>query len=132
MSKIYMTKKQNEERRRLHWLNLYDERPVFAVFPNIEKIVIAYEIIHKSVFGNQKETHTLTYSPNSQADFIIECLNGECTSGYFDLKNVISTMICKKLSISEGTLDCKGSEAPDHLYQSCSGTLTYKISIAYK
>lgn len=60
-----MTKKQNEERRRLHWLNLYDERSVSAVFPNIEKIVIAYEIIHKSVFGNQKETHTLTYSPNS-------------------------------------------------------------------
>ena len=113
-------------------MNLYDERLVSVVFPNVEKIVIAYEVIHKSVFGNQKETHTSTYSPNSQANFIIECLNGECTSGYFDLKNVISTMDREKISISEGKLDCKGSEAPDHIRQSCSGTLTYKISIEYK
>lgn len=94
--------------------------------------MIEYEVIHKSILGDPNQPNTLTYSPNSQANFIIECLNGECTSGYFDLKNVISTMVCKKLSISEGTLDCKGSEAPDHLYQSCFGTLTYKISIAYK
>lgn len=127
-----MTRKQNEERRRQNWLSLYDERLVSAVFPEIEKIVIEYEVIHKSVFGNQKETHTSTYSPNLQANFIIECLNGECTSGYFDLKNVISTMVCENLSTSEGTLDCKGSEAPDHPYQSCSGTLIYKINITYK
>jgi hypothetical protein len=127
-----MTRKQNEERRRQNWLNLYDERLVSVVFPNVEKIVIEYEVIHKSVFGNQKETHTSTYSPNLQAHFIVKCLNGECTSGYFDLKNVISTMEREKISISEGTLDCKGSEAPDHLYQRCSGTLNYKISIGYK
>lgn len=126
-----MTRKQNEERRRQNWLNLYDVRTISAVFPNIEKIVIEYEVIHKSVFGNQKETHTLTYSSNSQANFIIECLNDECTSGYFDLKNVISTMACEKLSTSEGILDCKGSEAPDHIRQSCSGTLTYNVNVAY-
>lgn len=101
-----MTRKQNEERRRQNWLNLYDERLVSAVFPNIEKMVIEYEVIHKSVFGNQKRTHTSTYSPNSRANFIIECLNGECTSGYFDLKNVISTIVCKKLSTLEGRLNC--------------------------
>ena len=127
-----MTRKQNEERRRQNWLNLYDVRTISAVFPNIEKIVIEYEVIHKSVFGNQKETHTLTYSSNSQANFIIECLNGECTSGYFDLKNVISTMVCEKLSTFEGTLNCTGSEAPDHIYQRCSGNLSYNISIEYK
>ena len=132
MPKQYMTRKQNEERRRRNWLNLYDERLVSAVFPNIENIVIEYEVIHKSIFGVLNENKIITLSPNSQANFIIKCLNGECTSGYFDLKNVISTMACEKLSTSEGTLDCKGSEAPDHLYQSCSGTLTYKISIAYK
>ena len=127
-----MTRKQNEERRRQNWLNLYDERLVSVVFPNVEKIVIEYEVIHKSIFGVLNENKITTLSPNSQANFIIECLNGECTSGYFDLKNVISTMVCEKLSTSEGKLDCKGSEAPDHLYQRCSGTLTYKISIGYK
>jgi hypothetical protein len=127
-----MTRKQNEERRRQNWLSLYDERRVSAVFPNIEKIVIEYEVIHKSILGDPNQPNTLTYSPNSQANFIIECLNGECTFGYFDLKNVISTMACEKLSTSEGTLDCKGSEAPDHPYQSCSGTLIYKINITYK
>lgn len=132
MPKQYMTRKQNEELRSQRWLFLYDERLVSSVFPNVEKIVIEYEIEHKSIFGDSKKTESTTYSPNSKANFIFECLNGECTSFYFDLKNVISTMVCEKLSTSEGTLDCKGSEAPDHLYQSCSGTLTYKISIEYK
>lgn len=93
--------------------------------------MIEYEVIHKSIFGDSKQPNTLTYSPNSQANFIIKCLNGECTSGYFDLKNVISTMDREKISISEGTLDCKGSEAPDHISQSCSGTLTYNVNVAY-
>lgn len=132
MPKSYMTRKQNEERRRQNWLNLYDERLVSAVFPNVEKLVIEYDITHTSIFGVLNENKITTLSPNSQANFIIECLNGECTFGYFDLKNVISKMVRERLSTSEGSLDCKGSEAPDHLYQSCSGILTYKISIEYK
>lgn len=40
-------------------------------------------------------------------------------------------MVCKQLSTSEGILVCKGSEAPDHISQSCSGTLTYNVNVAY-
>lgn len=40
-------------------------------------------------------------------------------------------MTCENLSTSEGTLDCKGSEAPDLISQSCSGTLTYNVNVAY-
>ena len=132
MSKQYMTRKQNEELRSQRWLFLYDERLVSSVFPNVEKIEIDYEVEHISIFGNKKENNTCTYSPKSKANFIFECLNGECTSFYFNLKNVIYTMVRECEKFVEGSLNCEGSEAPDHIYQKCTGILTYKISLEYK
>ncbi len=94
--------------------------------------MIEYEVIHKSIFGVLNENKIITLSPNSKANFIFECLNGECTSFYFDLKNVIYTMARECEKFVEGSLNCEGSEAPDHIYQKCTGILTYKISIEYK
>lgn len=41
-------------------------------------------------------------------------------------------MVREKLSTSEGTLNCGGREATDHIYQSYSGASTNKIRMEYK
>lgn len=127
-----MTRKENEELRRQRWMFLYDDRLISTVFPNVERIEIEYEIEHKSIFGNNKRRDSTAYIPNSKANFFFECLNDECTSFYFDLKNIIYTMVRECNKFVEGSLNCEGSEAPDHMYQRCTGTLTYRISIEYK
>lgn len=132
MRSRYLTEDQNEKRRQQNWLNRCDRRHISEAYPNVNKIVIEYEIEHRSVFGEVNEIHTSAYTPDSESTFIIECLNRECTSGIFDLKDDIFSMVREKSSDYEGEQRCTGSEAPDHMYQSCSGKVKYKIHIDYK
>lgn len=132
MRKGYLTEAQNEKRRQQNWLNHYDRRQISEVYPDVNKIVIEYEVEHRSVFGEVNEKHISTQYPDFESTFIIECLNRECTSGIFDLKDDIYSMVREKISDYEGEQRCTGSEAPDHMYQSCSGKVKYKIHIDYK
>lgn len=74
----------------------------------------------------------MTCKPTHTCVFEVNYLNRECTCGYFDLKDDVWNMVRGKEIERTGTIDCKGSEAPDHMYQSCGGSLEYKITIAYK
>lgn len=96
------------------------------------RIQISYDVEHRSTFGISKETHTATYKPDHSNNFTIACLNRECTCGFFDMKDEIRRMIYSKQSDYSGEIGCEGSEAPDHMSQSCGGTLKYTIIVAYK
>ena len=129
----YMTDAQLErlklEQRRM----LYsDTRRVEEVFPEIEKIEINYYIHHGSAFGVQNEQHSWLIKPEYQAVFVIDCLNRECSSVGFDLKNEIWSMYRTKQEEKTGTMCCEGQEAPDHPEQRCSGKLEFSIKIVYK
>lgn len=132
MARNYMTKRQNEEQKRNLQMALYDQRRISEVYPDVEQIQIAYEVEHGSVFGISKENQTATYKPEYTNNFMIDCLNRECTYGFFDLKNEIWSMVHTKQTELSGEMNCKGSEAPDHMYQSCAGSLKYTITITYK
>lgn len=129
----YMTEAQfaklKQEQLRYRYL---DTRKVEEVFPDIEKIEISYHLQHRSAFGTQNKHNTWTVSPNSQAVFVFDCLNRECSSFGFDLKNVIESMYRLHQNESSGEMRCDGQEAPDHPEQSCGGTLEYTIHIEYK
>lgn len=132
MARKYMTERQNEEQKRKLRMALYDHRRISEAYPDIEQIQIAYEVEHRSAFGISKENHTATYKPDHTNNFMIDCLNRECTTGFFDLKSEIWSMMRTKKAELSGEMRCKGSEAPDHMYQSCDGSLKYTIIITYR
>lgn len=127
-----MTERQNEEQKRKKRMALYDTRRISEVYPEVEQIQIAYEVEHGSVFGSRKENHTVIYRPDHTCNFKVECLNPECTYGFFDLKNEVWSMIHSEQTELSSEMNCEGSESPDHMYQRCDGRLKYKVTISYR
>lgn len=133
MYRKYMTETQFERFKRDQLKDRYmDVKRVEELFPDIEHIVISYHLYHGSAFGVQNEDRVWTIKPDDQAVFVIDCLNRECTSSGFDLKNEIYSMRRDSLNEKSGEMSCNGQEAPDHPEQSCEGTLSYTIKITYK
>lgn len=132
MRRGYVTDRENEEQKRRTRCLLLDGRLISEVYPEVKQIVVEYAVEHRSAFGIGKNTRTETWAPSHKCVFEVDCLNRECTCGYFNLKEEVRSMICGKETERTGNTNCKGSEAPDHLYQSCGGSLKYKITIHYK
>ena len=129
----YMTSKENERRKREHFIFIHSNaKKIEKVFPDVESIEIFYLNEHNCIFGNSKKEGTLTYTPQSEDVFVIDCLNPECTSFGYDLKNEIRTMIGEHKTELTGERNCEGQEAHDHPEQNCGGSLKYAIRIFYK
>lgn len=129
----YITSARNERRKQEHYDFLYsDARKIEKVFPDVERIEILYLNEHKCIFGNTKKEDKLTLTPQSEDIFVIDCLNSECTSFGYDLKNDIRTMISEHKTELTGKRNCEGQEAHDHPEQSCGGSLNYTIKVIYK
>ena len=133
MHRNHMTKAQFEsfKREQVRYRNMGVGR-VEELFPDIEQIMISYHLYHGSAFGIQNEDRVRTIKPDNLAVFVINCLNKECTSFGFDLRNDIYAMQREHLTVKSGEIRCEGQEAPDHPEQSCDGKLTYTIKIIYK
>ena len=128
-----MTEAQFEKLKREQLLIRYmDTRRIEEVFPDIASIVILYQLHHSSAFGSRNEERTWNVNLQSQMCFVIDCLNHECTSAGFDLKNEIYSMRRSHQTKLSGEMLCEGQVAPDHPEQSCDGTLKYTIKIQYK
>lgn len=128
-----MTTVENERRKREYYNLLYsDTRRMEEVFPDIERIEITYHNHYKSFLGENSKEGELSYTAQSGVIFVIPCLNPECSTVGFDLKNDIYSMKREHLTEFTGSRDCEGQEAPDHPEQSCGGSLKYTIKIFYK
>lgn len=133
MDRRYMTEKQFEKLKREQMQARYmDSRKIADVFPDIERIEISYKLHHDSAFGSQHRENTWTINPQDRMCFILECLNRECSSAGFDLKNEIYSMRRDHLTEKSGEMRCDGQEAPDHPEQSCECSLKYTIKVLYK
>lgn len=133
LMRTYMTDKQNEEQksrqRSLHYSLL---RVISDIYPTVDKITIRYKQIYRSAFGTSEYENEQKYTSSSRNNFLVKCLNRECTSIGYDLRDEVEDMIYSRESSREGNIDCNGSEAPDHLYQSCGSSLHYYIQITFK
>ena len=90
MFRKHMTEAQFEKlKREQSRMRYMDTRRVEDVFPDIESIVIVYHLHHGSAFGNQDKEVTWTVNMKFQMTFVLKCLNRECTSPGFDLKDEI-------------------------------------------
>ena len=128
-----MTEQENErrksEQRSWYYSQLY---AISDFYPAVESITISYHQVYRSAFGTTDKENVLHYDATSRDNFLIDCLNRECTCIGYDLKDIISDMVVRKETNKEGKLDCEGSEAPDHIYQRCGSSLCYEITIKYK
>lgn len=133
MYRKHMTEAQFEKmKREQHRLRYMDMRRIEEVFPDIVSIETRYQLHHGSAFGSQDKEGTWDVNLQSQMCFVIDCLNRECTSAGFDLKNEIYAMRRDHLTEKSGEMRCDGQEAPDHPEQSCDGQLKYTIKIVFK
>lgn len=133
MYRKHMTEAQFDQlkREQMKYRHM-DVGTVGKVFPDIEKILISCHLYHGSAFGVQNVDMERVITPESQAVFVIDCLNRECTSSGFDLKNEIYAMQRNHTVEKTGEMECEGQEAPDHPEQSCDGKLDYTIKITYR
>lgn len=127
-----MTDRENEEQKRRTRFLLQDRRFISEVYPGVEQIVIEYAVEHRSAFGISHDARTMICTSSHTCVFEVDCLNRECTCGYFNLKEEVWDMVHKKETSRSGEMACEGSEATDHMYQSCGGCLRYQITITYK
>ena len=133
MYRKYMTDAQfNQLKREQLHIRYMDTRRIIEVFPNIASIEIHYILNYGSVFGSQEKEGTWNINLQSQMDFTIDCLNRECSSAGFNLKNEFYAMYRDLLTVKSGEMYCDGQEAPDHPEQTCSCHLKYTIKIIYK
>lgn len=133
MYRKHMTEAQFEKmKREQHCLRYMDTRRIEEVFPDIASIKISYQLQHSSAFGSQDKEGTWNVNLQSQMCFVLDCLNRECTSAGFDLKDEIYSMRRNHQAEKSGEMRCEGQEAPDHPEQSCDGHLKYTIKISYR
>lgn len=127
-----MTEEQSRKLKREIWRNIHNGIRIEQLYPNVEAIDIQYVLDHTSFAGKSHEERTWHVTPQSEIAFLIECLNRECTSIGFDLRNVISSAIHSHQAEVSGEMDCEGQEAPDHPEQSCGGHIIFTVKISYK
>lgn len=128
-----MSPTQLEKMKRAQKLARYmDTRRIGEVFPDIESIEIEYHLQHISIFGKLEEDKIWNINLQGQMCFFIDCLNRECSSAGFDLKDEIYTMQREHITEKSDVIHCNGQEAPDHPEQRCGGSLKYTIKICYK
>ena len=132
MCRKYMTEEQSRKLKMEMWRGIHNGIRVEQMYPNVESIDIHYVLDHTSFAGKSHEERTWHITPQNEIAFVIECLNRECTSIGFDLRNVISSAIHSRQAEVSGEMDCKGQEAPDHPKQRCDGHLNYAVKIWYK
>lgn len=127
-----MTEEQSRKLKMEMWRSIHNGIRVEQMYPNVESIDIHYVLDHTSFAGKSNEERAWHITPQSEVAFVIGCLNRECTSIGFDLRNMISSAIHNRQTEVSGEMDCEGQEAPGHPEQSCDGHLEYAIKISYK
>jgi hypothetical protein len=132
MYRKLMTRAESDKLKRMVKMNAHMGIRMGELYPKVESIEIHCELTHRSFCGAPHEKRTWTVTPQDEVYFMIDCLNNECTSAGFDLRDIVSSAIQSHQTEVSGEMRCEGREAPDHPEQSCSGVLKYTIKVLYK
>lgn len=111
-------------------MRIYTDKRIHDLWPAVTMIKIHTEQTYRSAFGLFTHESTGTYFPDFAANFHVDCINKDCTVGYFDLWPVVSSMCAHSETCLEGALECRGNEARDHRHP-CPCRLEYQIEIEY-
>ena len=103
---------------------------ISELWPSVAKIAIETHQTYRSAFGVYERDTPGRYDPDFAAEFLFDCINTDCTVGYFDLFPSVAGMALRRETHKSGTMECRGNEAPDHSNR-CPCVLEYKITIEY-
>lgn len=108
----------------------YTSCRISELWPCVAKIEINAKQTYTSAFGVFTDDKTGIFKPDYTANFHFKCRNNDCTAEYFDLYDVVASMVAHRQPHSTGTLWCRGHEAKDH-DNNCPCRLDYEIVIDY-
>lgn len=111
-------------------MRIYTDKRIHDLWPAVTMIKIHTEQTYRSAFGLFTHESTGTYFPDFAANFHVDCINKDCTVGYFDLFPSVAGMALRRETHKSGTMECRGNEAPEHSNR-CPCVLEYKITIEY-
>lgn len=103
---------------------------ISELWPQVVRIEIETHQTYRSAFGVYERDIPGRYTPDFAAEFLFQCINDDCTVGYFDLFSSVAGMALRRETHKSGTMECRGNEAPDHDHH-CPCTLDYSIEIEY-
>jgi len=132
MYRKHMTRAESENLKQMVKMNAHTGICLGDFYPRVDKIEIHYELRHRSFCDDSHKKRIWTLAPQDEAYFMLDCLNEECTSAGFDLRDIVSSAIQSHQTEKSGEMRCEGQEAPDHPEQSCDGHLKYTIKIVFK
>ena len=112
--------------------------PKFHIlYPNVESCTIIYKRIADGPGGNFSDPTPHTQRVNISEDssmVTVECLNQDCTEGYFYLDTVISDMVTHLETLRKDIMFCENGWQDEERrgVHRCLCKLEYEIQIKYK
>jgi len=92
-------------------------------FPEVANIVMNMTYNQR---GATSILRTFSFTPNSSAFFIVNCLRKDCVDGGFDLTQVITAMIRNRRVEAKGALSCEGTDSSTN-----HSDIAYEVAIQY-
>lgn len=139
---LYMTKthrptqQEINQRKFLSEYYLKSVLPIFSHrFPSVVSCKIEYnrEVTLAVLYKDDKPRLETIDIHTHSSRVTIECINPDCTKGIFDLTNVITEMVDRRVERKEGELFCNGYQDAERVGQyHCRCKLFYNIQIMYE
>ena len=123
-----------QEQNFLRMYKAQQSLPVFnEIYKGVESCTIIYTRTADSPGGKYSDPKPLIkhISASESSMVTIECINTDCTKGYFDLRSEIDDMVYRHEEKRTGVMFCDGNLEKDSGYQ-CRCKLEYEIQIEYK
>jgi hypothetical protein len=98
---------------------------------NIEKLTISLDFTNNCEYSHKP--YSVDLKPEDKAVFTPDCINLSCTKGFFDLTNVIDSLLRNNEISTSGELTCDGWQSSTKIgNHKCLATLSYEILAKYK
>ena len=99
--------------------------------PRVKKIII--DIDFEGNFEYSHSPYSQELNPSDRVIFTIDCINQSCTKGYFDISNVIYSLVRDNKDSITGTLICDGWQDTRRIgNHSCLAKVSYNIQAIFE
>ena len=133
MRRRYYTQDElNRQKFEREWMLSQGWKPFILRYPSVTSCTITYD--EDVILAQHYHEHKVWEVPilTASSRITIECLNPDCSSGYFDLSMVIMQMVKNKETLQSGKMVCDGYQDAERCGQyQCMCELEYTIELQY-
>ena len=121
-----------EQQREAHWRAEDRARLLKDIFPTVASLAICMTFKYQDSLLTNPATIDKRFAPEDKAFFKVQCPDGECINGGFDLSRVVSKLISARVNETNGTSTCKGWQDRERVgTHRCLLTMNYTIRAVY-